>query len=215
MTLREAFRNRRPGGRRFLPILLAGVVVGCASSPPPARARVEAGAPSAVGPSPVPSVASDLLAQRVEALHRSDPGAAEALVGLAFDRAEEPGFPPRWVEAVEGYELVLFSLALGRAAGEARAIEPILRELAADLGRQGSDGVRLSVVREIAHRECCVRRSYLAAALAGLADGLDGAVEAPGPQAEAAARLEELASNRDAEVAEAAARVARCFPGPR
>lgn len=209
---RHPFGAGIPGLAALVAASLA-VVCGCASprqspSPPP----VAPGSPASAAPSKPAVSATDPLEAPLAAWRRSEPGAVAALVRVAFDQAGEPGFRRRWLQAVAGHEGALLATALEQASHEAREVGPVLRGLAAALGRDGSDAVRQATVREIANRECCLRRSFLAAALDGLADGIEAAPAAPAPDTESAVRLEELAGSNDAGVEAAARRVARYYP---
>lgn len=212
-------RKAPSGGSRSVagPVLIgfAGILLaGCATTP--------SGAGTGSGPTPARTstvpVAGVEVVDPIERVlgevRRHEPGSTERFTALAFDAAADPARRRRLVEGAAGSEIPLLEHALAEAAHEAREVGPVLHDLAAAVGRRGTDEDRLAVVRETSGRECCLRRSFLAAALDGLADGLAAAASKPGPQAEAALRLRELMENRDPGVAAAAGRVAAYYPVP-
>ncbi|MGE3308910.1 MAG: hypothetical protein AB7O66_03000 [Limisphaerales bacterium] len=112
--------------------------------------------------------------------------------------------------ALRGREQEFFLELLARLVGETREVDEVIREAARRLAVLDAGRGGVVVARELWARECCMRRSYLAGGLRGLADGL-GEV-APGGilDAGAALMLGELAEHPDVGVAEAA-RAARGY----
>lgn len=121
---------------------------------------------------------------------------------------------------LSGREFEFFSALFDVAAHESRDLSGWLDSAAAAVGRTGDAGVRLALVREVSGRECCMRRSFMAAALRGLARGMResaGGAALPVVEAEAVVRLAELARMGDEGVAQAALEALAGFrlPGER
>lgn len=133
------------------------------------------------------------------------------LVEAALERFDDAEFRRQAVNTAAGREFEFFEALLAKAARETRDVGPLLEEAAAAVGRARRDADLLAFVRELSHRGCCTRRSFLAASLDGLVRGLDEVGAAPFFHAEAVDRLERLAENADADLAEAARRAYRFF----
>ena len=108
----------------------------------------------------------------------------------------------------EGRAAELFEVFLGRAANHVPDTSRWVRLLAEWVGRYGSDAGVARVIADLAGRECCLRRAYLAAGLEGLTRGLDSA-GASVKDPSALARVAVLAGNRDPAVAAAATALLR------
>lgn len=187
-------------GLRWILATGLGMAAGCASGG--GGRRVEAGGV-------VATVPTDPWAPLVLGLQRGEPGAVERWVRAAFeatDRGENP--VPLLERACLGREVVFFETAFDAASHEARDVGPCLEALAAAVGRAGPAESRRAVVREVSGRECCMRRSFMAAALRGLASGIAEGGGGAVVDAESAIRLDELVEVRDEGLA-AAARLAR------
>lgn len=122
----------------------------------------------------------------------------------------EPGRPEgraALVAAGAGREFEVFALLLARSANESREVGPVLGWAAARVGQVRRPGDLLSMARELQHRECCLRRSFLAASLEGLARGLADPPVATAVASETLARFAELSVHADAGVAAGAREV--------
>lgn len=189
-------------------LLLLGGTSGCRSG----RDSQPASTPTA--PAPAEVAAATDPARLAERVRQGDAEAVPAYVAAGFELADRFSARQRWVEAVRGSEAMVLEQALELAKKEARDVGWVLRDLAFAIGRSGPETARLAAVREISGRECCLRRSFLGAALAGLGDGLEEASAPPAMQVEVALRLHELAGHSDPGVRKAAQRVAAYYPVP-
>lgn len=140
-----------------------------------------------------------------------DSVALDRLVEIASSQAEDPSVRARVLSVAAGRERELLERLLGRASHEVRDLGPLLREVAVASVRPEEGALALALIREVAVRECCLRRSLLAAALEGLADGFDRVGFTPRPMPEALKALAGLTALGDPEVASAAERVSRFF----
>ncbi len=133
------------------------------------------------------------------------PGTVEEWVDWAFDRVGEEHGQEEVLAGVQGRERAFFEEVLGRAAKEGRDVGVAVRSAALGLVlAEGTEGAAV-VVREVWARACCMRRSFLAAGLEGMAEGLALVDSAPVVDGASAAALLELSSNIDPMVAGAAA----------
>jgi hypothetical protein len=153
----------------------------------------------------------DELEELRGAVALGDSGALDRLAGIASAQAEDPAARARVLSLVAGRERELLERLLGRASHEVRDLGPLLRETAAAAVRPEEGALALALIREVAVRECCLRRSLLASALEGLADGFDRVGLVPGPVPEAVKALAGLSALGDPEVSRAAGRVSRFF----
>ena len=131
---------------------------------------------------------------------------------MAFYRAEDPRFLGLWLEATAGVRGALLAPALDQAMHEARDVGPVLRGLTAAMGRENPEPSGPRIVEEVARRNCCLRRGFMAAALDGLADGLELAEVKPAWDLETAVRLAEMGRSTDSSLAGAAVRLERYVP---
>lgn len=149
------------------------------------------------------------------AVEHGEDGALARLVAALFDAGEAGReVPPRVTRAWAGREVPFFEAVFDAASKEARDVGRWLEASAAAVGRTGSPGAWRSVVREVSGRECCMRRSFMAAALRGLSSGIAEAGGVSAVDAESVLRLRELESLGDAQVAVAAREAQRWFRMP-
>lgn len=107
-----------------------------------------------------------------------------------------------------GRELEWFGSVLNLAMRESRDVEGAVRRAAQIVVAPGREGDLCRAVEEVDHRVCCMRATFLAAALAGLAAGLGEHPEAAAcADAGTMARLERLAAGGDPEVRAAASQL--------
>lgn len=135
------------------------------------------------------------------------PGTLEEWVDWAFDRVGEEHGQEEVLAGVQGRERAFFEEVLGRAAKEGRDVGVAVRSAALGLVLAEGTGGAAVVVREVWARACCMRRSFLAAGLEGMAEGLALLDSAPVVDGASAGALLELSSNADPLVADAAAGV--------
>lgn len=196
-------RVGRRRGQRWVGLALVWFLAGCASSPSwrdttqPASNSGGAAAVQVLGDSETWKAPAEALESRPR-----DP--LEALAEVALSLPPEMPLEALVLPQIAGRECDFFSRLLGRAAHEARDVGPVIEQAGELVGRSAGAHDLLAFVREITHRSCCLRRSFLAAGLDGWVRGLEQRDDRPPVDPEVARRLTELASNPDAGLARAA-----------
>jgi hypothetical protein len=145
------------------------------------------------------------------------PGSHELLDVLAqnaLEHAHDAQVRRSTLQAAAGSEFEYFKLLLPRAQKASQDVGAVLKEAAEAVGMEDDPAAHGALIREIAAYECCMRRSFLAASLRGLIDGLQARGASPIEDSGAAQRLSDLALSPDLELAEAARKAAAFFVGP-
>lgn len=170
-------------------MMLLGLASGCASGP---ADRASAGASSRSGAvAPVASTAPTVAEWATLALERIGDASTEARVRAGI-RENERAF---------------FMEVLGRLARETRDVGPVVHLAARSWVSREGVSAAAAIVSEVWSRECCLRRSFLVAALDGVWVGMGGTETAKLARvvdASTALKLQELAEHPDAGVARAA-----------
>lgn len=132
--------------------------------------------------------------------------APEELVRAGLQLPSDAAEPwSRLREAVRGRESLFFMEVIAAAAREKWDIPEMTRLLRASAewvgsGRKASE--LLAFARELSHRECCTRASYVGAAIEGWVSGLQrGGATVATTEIETRLRLRELASHSDPRIA--------------
>lgn len=144
--------------------LSLGVGLGCAASHAPSRSRYS---PSLATVGKVPAEAPAEAATR-RALASGDEAAWQTLVLRLLAQAEDPAVRAEGLALAAGQEEELFRRLLDQAAKQSGPAEAVLRASAYAVGRHAPPVASEHLLELIAHRECCLQRSHLAAALEGL-----------------------------------------------
>lgn len=134
----------------------------------------------------------------------SDASAVEpvaALVVLAIQQVEDAAALDAVFSMARGREAEFFAAVFERSALEMRDVSLVFHRSARELvAAEGPPGAAIAI-RELRDRECCTRRSFLAAALVGVAEGLGLRGEEAIQDAATVARLVDLAGHADREIA--------------
>lgn len=178
----------------------------------PVDQRPSPSAPADNPPQPdSPEAALDFLRR---ALQEQRPDALSHLGRFTLDYCDQPSLLAQAIQTARDQELPLLINLLDRGQQDSRAIEPAFRSLAETIGAGRRESDIIQLIREVAHRECCLRRSYLAATLEGLTVGLDRAGSPPIVSADAIQHLRDFTSQSDLDLAVAAAAASQFFRAP-
>lgn len=161
----------------------------------------------------------DWLHALAEAAGSGDRDAWAELVALGLEHRDAPASIERITLAVGEAAMVWLRDLLSATARETRDVSPLLGQAGMAVGCLPREDDWLALIREVTARECCERHAFLAAALAGMAQGIERAGHPPAISPEAVWRLAELAGHPDPALAAAARRAQPHFrtddePGP-
>ncbi|MBX3746298.1 MAG: hypothetical protein KF833_13410 [Verrucomicrobiae bacterium] len=185
----------------------AGIVHPASSGP----AAIDVGSLGADVPEPLDPVWIQALA---EAAGAGDREAWRELVTLGLDHRDVPAAIEQLTLAVGDAALVWVRELLSATARETRDVSGLLRQAAEGVGCLPRPGDWLALIREVVSRECCDRHAFLAAALSGMARGIELARHSAPIDPEAVWRLDDLAQHPDPGLAHAARMVQPHFqPG--
>ncbi len=150
---------------------------------------------------------------RADPAGRSGTAAAapEEAISYWVRRALDGATPDEIARGTRRREQAYFLELLGQLANETKDVGPVVRHAARALVLTGGTPGAAVVVRELWARECCMRRSFLAAGLWGVVDGLEALSAMPVQEAATAISLGELVGHADPEVGKAAGKAGRYF----
>jgi hypothetical protein len=170
--------------------------------------RVEAESVAAPGPATAPP---SLVESIFTLASERSPEGLSAMVTAALEHPADPEVRSAVVAAAGERQFALFKLLLSRAVKEPRDIRILLENAAGAVGQRNRKAEIESAVCEIANRECCLRRSFLAAALNGLVEGSETTGDPAVLGADGSGCLDRLLAHPDAELAAAARRAQAHF----